>query len=98
LPINDGGDPAALRIRNVTNSGFEIAYVEPDSEDGIHPTSTADWFAIPSGDHTLSDGTRMLLGSISTTEFQSKGIGGSGWENINFGAAFSVAPTVYRWR
>ena len=36
LPSDQGGDPAALRIRSVTTSGFEISAVEPTGNDGPH--------------------------------------------------------------
>ncbi|MGK0440341.1 MAG: hypothetical protein ACJA0N_000127 [Pseudohongiellaceae bacterium] len=94
LPTNDGGDPTALRIRNVSTSGFEIAYVEPNAEDGTHPGGTVDWLAINSGDHTLADGTRLLAGSTNTSRYQSKNIGGNDWEPISFAPSFGATPAV----
>ena len=33
LATNDGGDPANLRIANVTTTGFQIVATEPDAND-----------------------------------------------------------------
>ena len=41
LPTNDGSDPATLRIRNVTATGFEIVQTEPSGNDGPHAAMTS---------------------------------------------------------
>ncbi|MEM7293095.1 MAG: LamG domain-containing protein, partial [Pseudomonadota bacterium] len=95
LPTNDGTDPAALRIRNVTTNGFEIAYTEPQGENATHPGGTVDWFAIKPGDHELDDGTRLLAGSVSTSRIQGRMASGSkSWETISFAPAFAATPAV----
>ncbi|MEM7563098.1 MAG: DUF6701 domain-containing protein [Pseudomonadota bacterium] len=93
LATNEGGDPSALRVRNVTTTGFEMTMVESPGEDGPHIAMTVDWIAIEPGDHTLPDGSRMLASSIDTTRFQSK-FGGASWETVNFAPAFSATPVV----
>ncbi|MFV1982857.1 MAG: DUF6701 domain-containing protein [Thiohalomonadales bacterium] len=96
LPSNEGGDPSALRIRNVTNSGFEISQVESPGRDGPHVPMTVDIFVIEAGSFTLPDGTRFEAGTVSTSQVQrGPGVGGpQGWENISFSSAFPSAPVV----
>ncbi|MFV2060807.1 MAG: DUF6701 domain-containing protein [Gammaproteobacteria bacterium] len=96
LPSNEGGDPSDLRIRNITNSGFEIAQVESPGRDGPHVAMTVDIFVIEAGSYTLPDGTRFEAGTVSTSLVQrGPGVGGpQGWETISFASAFPAAPMV----
>jgi MSHA biogenesis protein MshQ len=96
LPSNEGGDPSDLRIRNVTNSGFEISQVESPGRDGPHIAMTIDIFVIEAGSYTLPDGSRFEAGAVSTSQVQ-KGAGvtgATGWETINFATAFPGIPIV----
>ena len=72
-------DRLALRIRNVTTTGFDIAQVEPPitSEENLPDPSgnisqTIDFLAIPEGDYDLDDGAKMRVSSLSTKAFQGK--------------------------
>jgi hypothetical protein len=94
LPTNQGSAPAALRIRNITTSGFEIAALEPTAESGPHPSMTIDYIAATPGNHTLPDGTIIEAGAITTARYQAGTGGSTGWVTINFGAAFSTPPAV----
>ena len=40
LPTDQGSDPATIRIRNVTTTGFEALQVEPSGNDGPHVAMT----------------------------------------------------------
>lgn len=66
LPTDDGPNASDLRIRNVTATGFEIAQVEPFSEDGPHTNMTVSYVAVEPGVHQLPDGTRIEAGLLST--------------------------------
>ena len=96
LPTSKNNDPSSLRIKNVTNSGFEIASVEPNSENGKSPSSTVDFFAIEKGKYRLSDGTRFVAGSISTSTVQHGGgvSGSTGWDTVSFTEPFTNTPAV----
>ncbi len=96
LPTAEGPDPQALRIRNVTASGFEISQVEPDGEDGPHVEQVVDFVAIEPGEYTLEDGTRLIADSIATTEVQEGGLFsfGTGWETVNFTTPFDDSPAI----
>jgi len=70
LATNAGGDPSALRIRNVTTTGFQVAQVEPEGSDGPHISMTVDYLAIVQGDYTLADGSRFVVGTREVSETQ----------------------------
>jgi len=57
LASEDGGHSADLRIRNITRSGFEVANIEPQGEDGPHIAMNLSYFAINRGVHDLGDQT-----------------------------------------
>jgi len=96
LPTSDGGDPCALRIRNVTNDSFEVLQVESSGEDGPHMKMTVHYLAIDSGEHFLPDGTRIIAGKISTTAQQAyKNVNiSTSWESISFAKSFDATPIV----
>ncbi|MDH3691233.1 MAG: hypothetical protein OEU36_17450, partial [Gammaproteobacteria bacterium] len=66
LPTTENPDPATIRIRNVTTTGFEAAQVEPASQDGTQGAMTMHYVAVQPGTHELPDGTRVLAGTVST--------------------------------
>ena len=96
LPTSSGSDASAIRISNVTTTGFQMAQVEPKSEDGPHAAMTVSYIAIESGSHTLPDGTLIEAGTLTTNSTQYNGIppGGRSWESISysgFGSPIVVA-------
>lgn len=96
LPTSAGGDPCALRIKNVTKDSFEVLQVEPADEDGPHVKMTVNYLAIDSGEHFLSDGTRIVAGKISTKAQQAyKNVDiETSWEHISFDDTFADTPIV----
>lgn len=86
LATTQGGDTSALRIANVTTTGFRMSPVEPDSEDGPHASMTVSYFAIEPGVHTLPNGEVIEAGNIDTAEIQFNGNppGRKGWESLSF--------------
>lgn len=62
--------PQAIRIRNVTTTGFEAAQVEPANVDGVQEAMTMHYLAVEPGTHELPDGTRVLADTVSTTKQQ----------------------------
>ena len=93
-PSDEGGDPADLRIRNVTTTGFEITVAEPPGNDGPHIDMTVDYIAIEAGVTTLPNGTVIVAGFHSTT---STSIGGNDpdiFDTVAFGMTLSTAPSV----
>lgn len=91
LPTTRGGDASALRISNVTTTGFRMSPVEPNSEDGPHASMTVAYIAIEAGTHSLPNGEVIEAGLITTREQQFNGIptGQKGWESLTFSQSFS---------
>jgi len=80
LATNQGSDPSALRIRNVTRNGFSIAQVEPTGNDGPHIAMTIHYLAITPGSHRFPDGTRIVADRVTLSNTQAApGIGGDIW-------------------
>lgn len=101
LPTDDGPNAAALRIANVTTTGFQMAQVEPFSEDGPHTNMTVSYVAVEPGSHALPDGTLIEAGRLDSRErnkdlvqFGGKPPGQKRWGNHTFTAGFTSAPVV----
>ncbi len=94
LTTDQGGQPSALRVNNVTTTGFDIYSVEPDGVDGPHARMTSvPYIAIEPGIHQFPDGTQITAGTVDTTSFQSKLIAGSSWSNVGL-SGFATTPVV----
>ncbi len=93
MPTTDGGDPATVRIRNVTSTGFEILQVEPNANDGPHIAMSTAYLAIEAGNHLLPDGSRITVLEQSTTSFANRFISTT-WDTVAFPSAFTGAPAV----
>lgn len=93
LPTSRGDQPATVRIRNVSRTGFELAQVEPPGEDGGHVAMTVHFLAITPGVHQLPDGTRISAGSVDSRAVQQGGpVPGVGsWTNVNFSGGLSAS-------
>ena len=64
LSTNQGSDPAIVKIRNVTRTGFEALPLEPSGEDGPHITMGAHYLAIAYGVHEFPDGDIVEVGKM----------------------------------
>ena len=64
LSTNQGGNPAIVKIRNVTRTGFEALPLEPSGEDGPHITMGAHYLAIAYGVHEFPDGDIVEVGKM----------------------------------
>lgn len=67
---SEGDNPLSLRVRNVTDTGFEFQVDEWDYLDGAHVPVSVSWMAGSVGDHVMSDGTKISFGkaTAATTE------------------------------
>jgi len=82
---NEGSDPASVRMRNITTTGFDVMIVEPQGNDGLHVSQTINYVAINPGLHIL-DGHLIEVGTISTKKVQGKRApseSDKGWSKIN---------------
>jgi len=97
LPSNENPDPAALRVRNITATGFDIAQVEPPNNFGgsnSQPPATIHYLVVEPGIHQLPGGINVDAGSITTQAFQNKLIGSSSWETISYRTGFNNPPVI----
>lgn len=95
-PSFNGGDPGIVRIRNVTSSGFEIAFQEWLYKDGNHTTESIPYLVVEAGNHTLAGGLQLAADTTKTDESYQNLCPGSVSDttNVVFGTAFPSAPVV----
>lgn len=93
LPTTDGGDPATLRIRNVTSTGFQVVQTEPSANDGPHVAMPTAYLAIEPGDHMLPDGSRVLAFEHTTSSFANRLLTTT-WDPLFFPSPFTTTPAV----
>ncbi|WP_195822435.1 M10 family metallopeptidase C-terminal domain-containing protein [Roseobacter sp. MH60115] len=59
---SDGDQPLTVRVRNVTENGFEFQIDEWDYLDDYHIPVNISWMAGSVGDHVMTDGTKISFG------------------------------------
>lgn len=94
IPTSEGNPPAALRLRNITTTGFDIAAFNPPGSAGSHPQMTIDYVAIPEGVHELINGDIFEVGSVTTNAFISSVETSTGPITLNFSETYSAPPSV----
>jgi hypothetical protein len=85
-PSQNGAEPAVVRIRNVTSTGFDIRMQEWDYQDGSHATETVHYLAMERGHHTLSDGTQVETWTFDTSR--------TSFGTVSFKQPFTLSPVV----
>jgi hypothetical protein len=88
--ISDGWQASTLRVRNVTDTGFQFQLDEWDYLDGSHVTETASWVAIEKGTHEFSNGMVIEAGSAAVSGSATRVALGSG----NFDSTPAVLAQV----
>lgn len=79
--------PAVLRIRNVSQKGFEIRVQEWDYLDGKHGVEAVNYLVMERGHHVLPNGTHIEAGSVKTDRTGQ-------FETVSFSDKFLVSPVV----
>jgi len=82
LPSTDGNTPAAVRIKEITKSGFSAIMAEPQGENGPHKEQNINFLAVNEGVHKIGD-TYFQVGKINTQKVQSKAESKYEWEKIS---------------
>lgn len=77
----NGGDPAMVRVRNVTESGFEFQIDEWDYRDGRHPVESVSWFAGSEGSYNLASGQAITLGRTDLKDSTYKTVALTGFDD-----------------
>lgn len=96
LPASTNGQQAAVvRLRAVQSDRFSVFLAESSGEDGIHGDESITYLVLEAGTHQLEDGTRLEVGTVST----SATVGGqidNVWESVTFtdGWFEGVTPVV----
>ena len=85
----NGGDPAVVRIRNVTPTSFDIRIQEWNCLDGWHTSEEVSWLAMERGHWTLSNGAEVEAGTIATDS-----CGTGSFASVSFSSSFSSKPVV----
>lgn len=83
---SDDSDPVTARVRNVTDTGFEVRLEEWLYQDGAHGTETLTWLAVEKGTHTLENGLTISAGDTDAT---------MSFANVGLGTDFGADPTVF---
>ena len=81
-----GGHQGVPRIRNVTSTSFEIRFQEWDYRDGNHAREDIGYLVVEAGEHTLTDGTKIVAATSTLTNEATR--------TINFGSSFGATPLV----
>lgn len=82
----DGGHQGIVRVQNVTSDSFQIRFQEWDYRDGRHTTENIGYLVVEAGEHTLTDGTKLVAGTVALTNESSR--------TVNFGSSFGATPLV----
>ncbi len=97
-PTEQNAEPAAIRIRNVTATGFEVVQVEAPGGDGPADAMTnLSYIAVEPGRHALGGGMviEAFAHDTTTTVRRSPPFpDGGGHDTISFRAGFAANPTV----
>ncbi|MEI8617801.1 hypothetical protein P4S63_13375 [Pseudoalteromonas sp. B193] len=102
LSTNQGGNPAIIRIRNITTTSFEALPLEPSGEDGGHISMGAHYLAVEYGVHQFPDGTIMEVGStdlLLELQYGSKSgfapLTPKGYKSLTFAEPFTQRPNFF---
>ncbi|RMF27361.1 MAG: hypothetical protein D6756_02035, partial [Cyanobacteria bacterium J083] len=85
----EGGQPAIVRIADITSDSFSVQLQEPSNLDGWHLREELTYFVAEAGTWTLEDGTLIEIGQLSTAA-HSRGQ----WANIDYEIGFNNTPVV----
>jgi len=81
----NGGNPAHIRIREVTTTSFEYQIEEWTYQDGYHKPEDIFYLVLEAGRHTLADGTILEAGTVETDD---------AWVTGSFTSSFDDLPVV----
>lgn len=91
---DQGSDPATLRIRNVTTSGFEVSQIEPSNSDGGHVAMNITYIALEPGVHVFPDGSKIEACVSATRRYQLQGDSNPSSLTVDFNHDFNNVPAL----
>ncbi len=80
----DDDDPAVVRVKNVTSTGFEVRIQEWDYLDGLHDFETVSYMVMEKGTHELPNGIQVAAGFFEAKR----------WKRVTFNQLFNQIPIV----
>jgi hypothetical protein len=87
-PTYFGGDPGVVRLRGVSDLGFELRLQEWDYRDGSHVFENIPFVVLQSGRTLMRDGSIWQVGTFD--------LGGTGdWQEISFTNGFANPPHLF---
>jgi len=94
-PGTGDNQPAALRIQNVSSTGFEIAAFAPPGSIGAVQSMVLDYIAVVPGSYALADGTEFEAGFVDSSQLQrAANVGGpEGFTTVSFNLTYGQTPT-----
>ena len=85
-PSSDGGQPAHVRLRDVSTDSFRFRIEEWNYLDGSHITERFHYVVVETGTGTLSNGATVEAGTLG---------GDEDWRSNSFDASFDGRPVVF---
>jgi PKD repeat protein len=85
-PSQNDSDPAVIRMRNISATGFDIRLQEWDYQDDVHGKETVAYLVLERGNHTLDDGTMIEVGTFTSTD--------TSFQTVQFDTTFSTEPVL----
>ena len=94
-PGTGDNQPVAIRLQNVSSSGFQIAAFAPPGSIGAVESMVLDYIAVVPGSYALADGTEFEAGFVDSVQVQrAANVGGpEGFTTVNFNQTYSQTPT-----
>jgi hypothetical protein len=83
---HNGGQPAHVRLREVSSDYFEFKIEEWRYLDGSHIAERMNYFVMEAGTHTLPDGTAIEVGNLGADE---------DFAQVRFAQSFGSQPVVF---
>lgn len=85
-PGNNGGDEAAVRLRNITGTSFQLFIDEADGLDGSHTTEVVHYVVIEKGVYTFPDGTQLEAGTTTSSNMS--------FQTVSLLQTYGATPTI----
>ena len=89
-PTFNGGDPVAVRLRNIRGANCQIRLQEPNYKDGYHTTESVSYVVVETGEWQLLGGERFSAGLIDSNKLSS-----AGFETVTYSNGFPDDVSVF---
>ncbi|MEE2789480.1 MAG: hypothetical protein VX589_19230 [Myxococcota bacterium] len=89
-PTYNGSNGTTVRIRNISQQGFEVRLHEWDCHDGPHVVETLGWIAVERGHWQLTDGSQLEADQVRTNQCGDA----DSWHQMFFQERFAETPVL----